>query len=130
MKKFVLPTLAVFAAAIAQAAPADDVSAAAKKLADAANYGWSSTTEIANSQFPTSPVEGVTEKGGYTVTTRTFNGNTSQTVRKGDKATFQNQEGAWTTLEELQAARGAGGGGGGGGGRGRGGFGFGFGGAQ
>ena len=136
MKKIITCTFAAAcAAAFVHAAPTDDLAAAAKKLGDAANYSWTATTEIANSQFPAMPVEGQTEKGGLTVITRTFNGNAMQTVRKGDQMVMQNQEGAWMTMEEMRAQfanRGGGGGGapgGGGGGNrgggGRGGFGFG-----
>ena len=136
MKKIITCTFAAAcAAAFVHAAPTDDLAAAAKKRGDAANYSWTATTEIANSQFPAMPVEGQTEKGGLTVITRSFNGNAMQTVRKGDQMVMQNQEGAWMTMEEMRAQfanRGGGGGGapgGGGGGNrgggGRGGFGFG-----
>jgi len=111
----------------AYAAPADDLAAAAKKLSAAANYSWTSTTEIANSQFPAMPVEGVAEKDGFTVVTRTFNDNKSQTVRKGTQVVMQNRDGDWMTGEEMRAQFAGGGGGGGGGGQrgggGRGGFG-------
>lgn len=121
-----LPALltAAFALALAHAAPVDDVKAAAQKLADAPNYAFTITTEFANSQFPSVPVHGVTEKGGYTVTTVTFNDTPRQTVRKGEQAVTQNRDGEWMTMEELrqQFANNAGGGGGnrGGGGGGRG----------
>ena len=85
------------------AAPADDLAAAARKLADAPNYAWTATTEIANAPFPAMPLEGVAEKGGFTVTTRTFNGNTSQTVRKGTAVVMQNRDGEWMTMEEMRA---------------------------
>jgi hypothetical protein len=119
------------ATTIACASPADDVAAAAKKLGEAPNYSWTVKTEIANSQFPAMPAEGMTEKGGYTVVTTSFNGNTRQTVRKGEQAVTQNRDGEWMTMEELRQQFAGGGGGGGGGGRGpgRGGFGM-FGGAQ
>jgi hypothetical protein len=119
-----------FATSLAWAGPADDVAAAARKLADAPNYSWSTTTTIANSQFPAMPTEGMTEKGGYTITTVTFNDNKRQTVRQGEKAVMQNREGEWMTMEELRqqfAKAGGGGGGGGAGGArggGRGGFGM------
>lgn len=105
------------------AAPADDLAAAAKKLSDAPNLSWTSTTEMANSQFPTIPVEGATEKDGFTVITRKFNGNTTQTVRKGTQVVMQNRDGDWMTQEEMRAQFAGGGGGGGGGGGQRGGAG-------
>jgi len=118
-----------FASTLAHAAPTDDVIAAAKKLGEAPNYAWTVTTEFANSQFPAVPAEGVTEKGGYTVVTTSFNGNTRQTVRKGDQVVMQNRDGDWMTMEELRQQFAGGGGGGGGGargGRGAGGGGFGM----
>ncbi len=120
-----------FAAAIAHAAPVDDVAAAAKKISAAPNYAWKVTTEFANSQFPAMPSEGVTEKGGYTVITTSFGGTPRQTVRKGEQMVMQNRDGDWVTMEEMrQQFAGAGGGAGGaggaarGGGGGRGGFGM------
>jgi hypothetical protein len=121
----IIPFAVAFAAATSYAAPADDVSTAAKKLAAAPNFSWTQTSEIANSQFTPGPVNGQTEKGGYTVITREFNGNTMQTVRKGDDVVMQNMEGEWMNREEMMqqfANRGGGGGGapGGGGGAARG----------
>ncbi|HVS53334.1 MAG TPA: hypothetical protein VHD62_13340 [Opitutaceae bacterium] len=105
---------ALVAPAFSSAAPADDVKAAAKKLADAPNFSWTQTSEIANAQFTPGPVKGQTEKDGYTVITREFNGNSSQTVRKGDKVALQNfQTGEWMTREEMMAQFQGGGGGGG-----------------
>jgi hypothetical protein len=120
---------ATLASAVAQATPADDAVAAAQKLAAASNYSWTRTTEIPNSQFPAMPVEGQTEKGGYTVTTVKFNDNTFQTVAKGEQSVSQGQDGNWLNAEERRAqfaARGGGAPGAGGAARGggRGGFGF------
>lgn len=133
MKTPLLPCLAAaLATAVLHAAPADDIKAAAQKLAGAPSYAWTRTTEIANSQFPSMPSEGVTEKNGYTVTTVRFNENSFQTVRKGEQSVSQDREGNWLTAEERRAQfQNAGGGGGTGGrGAGRGGFGFFGGGAQ
>jgi hypothetical protein len=127
MKKLIIPCIAAaLVNAISHAAPADDVAAAAKKLSEAPSYSWTSTSETGNAQGNAGPIEGMTEKGGFTVTKASFNGNSVQSVRKGEKTVRLNQDGAWMTTEEMAAARGAGGaggGGGGGGGRGRGGFG-------
>lgn len=110
--RFALPLALV---SVAAATPADDLAAAAKKLSEAPNYSWTATTEMANSQFPAIPMEGAAEKGGFTVTTRTFNGNVSQTVRKGTELVMQNREGEWVTMEEMRAQFGGGQRGGGGG---------------
>jgi hypothetical protein len=129
MKNLIVPCLVVFSAAICQAAPADDVKAAAKKLADAPNYSWSTTTQNAGGGgggrggFGGGPQSGVVEKDGFAVITRETQNGSSQTVRKGEKVVTQNMEGQWVTPEELFAAFGGGGGGGRGGGAGGGLFG-------
>lgn len=113
---------ALFAATLVHGAAADDVKTAAKKLTDAANYSWTATTVNAapaagggGAGFNAGPVTGKTEKGGFTVITRSFNGNAMQTVSKDGKSAFQGQDGAWTTPEEMMAAMGGGGGAPGGG---------------
>src|SRR4051812_12822534 len=121
MNKYILAPLAAFAATLAYASPADDLSAAAKKLADAPNYSWTRTSETANSQFPAAAIEGKAEKSGFTITTMKFNENEFVTVRKGDQSVTKGQDGNWQTAEERRAAFAGGGGGGGGGGAGRGG---------
>jgi len=122
MKKLILPCIAAAtAASFAFASPADDVKAAAKKLADASNYSWTTTSQNAGGGgggFGGGPVNGVTEKGGCTVITRETQNGAMQTVRKGEQVVMQNQDGDWVTMEEMMAQfanRGGGGGGGQGG---------------
>jgi len=133
MKTCLFSCIAVFATTIASAAPADDVSAAAKKLADS-NYSWTQTVADAGGGggggFGGGPVTGKTEKGGVTLITRNMGGNEMQTATKGETTVIQNQEGAWVTMEEMMAQFGGAGGpppggapGGGRGGRGGGMFG-------
>lgn len=120
MKKLLVPCIvAVLASAWTHAAPVDDLKAAAKKLGDAPNYAWTSTTEMAGGGFGAGTATGVTEKDGCTVITRDFGGNTFQSARKGDKVAMQDREGQWKTREEImqQFGGGAGGGGNRGGGR-------------
>ncbi|HUR56222.1 MAG TPA: hypothetical protein VM029_00830 [Opitutaceae bacterium] len=97
----IMPASFALAASVS-ATPAEDVIAAAAKLGNAPNFAWTVTIEIANSQFPAMPSKGVTEKGGYTVVTTEFNGNTRQTVRKGEQMVMQNRDGQWMTLDELR----------------------------
>jgi len=139
MKKLIPSLLAAaLVPAFAFAAPADDVKAAAKKLADAANYSWSTTTANAGGQaagggggggrggFGGGPSSGVAEKGGLIITTRQGQNGPMQTVRKGEVTVLQNQQGEWVTTQELMAQfGGAGAGAGAGGQRGGGGRGFG-----
>ncbi|HVU33620.1 MAG TPA: hypothetical protein VHE61_09315 [Opitutaceae bacterium] len=94
--------------ALCLATPLDDIKAAAKKLADAPTYGWTATTENAGGGgFGAGTATGVTEKDGYTVLTREFNGNTFQSARKGDKVVLQNRDGDWVTREDMMQQFGA-----------------------
>jgi hypothetical protein len=111
IRRVLFSTVAVVAgSSLAFAAPKDDVSAAAKKLADAKNYSWKSTTEMAGGQGGRfgGPTEGKAEKGGFTVITMTRGDNTIEVVRKGDKGAVKTQDG-WQSFEELQQNAGQGG---------------------
>ena len=121
-------TVAVLSASalVASAAPKDEVTDAAKKLADAPNYSWKSTTEMAGGgggggggRGFGGPTEGKAEKGGFTHLTMTRGDNTIEAVVKGEKGAVKTPDG-WQSFEELQQAAGDGGGQGG---RGRGMFG-------
>jgi hypothetical protein len=101
MKNLVLTCMATtFAASLCTAAPADDVKAAAKKLAEAANYSWTSRAELANVQFTPPTIEGKTEKGGYTLLTQRRDDNVTEAVLKGSKGVLKTDEG-WKTADEL-----------------------------
>jgi hypothetical protein len=129
MKKILLSFLATACStAVAFATPADDVKAAAKKLADAPNYSWTTTTENAGGGgggFGGGPTSGKADKSGLSVTTREGPNGEMQTIRKGEQVVLQSpQDGQWVTMEEMMAQFGGGAGGAPGGGRGgRGGFG-------
>lgn len=93
----------------ADSAPKDDVTAAAKKLADSSNYSWKSTTDFGpNSQFTPGPTVGKTEKDGVTWLSVTFNDNTSEGAVKDKKVAVKTDEG-WKTSEEAAADNGGGG---------------------
>ncbi len=113
----VLPATALPAATTT---PADEVKAAIKNLADAANYSWvvtdvDSSSAAGGDATPSStirhPPEGKIERGGFlTLVTRTdmnIGGvqrtSTSTVVRKGDKFVSQSPNGTWATPEELMA---------------------------
>jgi len=113
-----LLTTLVLAATTATACFADarqDVAAAAKKLADASNYAWVSTTEIEGGQWAPVPIKGMAEKAGFAVVTSEREGNVTTAVMKGEKGVVKTDDG-WKTAEELRGAGGGGGGGGRGGG--------------
>src|SRR5258708_26738713 len=85
------------------AAESDDVKAAAKKLADHANYSWRTTVVVPEgSRFKPGPTEGKTEKDGYTFLSMTMNDNTIEAVLKGDKGAARMEEG-WQSLTEMAA---------------------------
>ncbi|PYK96839.1 MAG: hypothetical protein DME19_18390 [Verrucomicrobia bacterium] len=89
--------------------PKDDVTSAAKKLGEKANYSWKTTVVVPESaQFRPGPTEGKTEKDGFTHVTMSFGDNTTQAVLKGDKAAVTNREGEWQSLADLDNAEGPG----------------------
>ena len=107
MKRNILfATLAVLTGSLvaANAAPKDDVMAAAKKLADQSNYSWKSTVDVAGGQGGRmgGPTEGKTEKGGLTWLSMTRGENTMVAVLKGDKGALKTQDG-WQSVSEAAA---------------------------
>lgn len=89
--------------ALAFAGPKDDVVGAAKKVGDAANYSWKTTTEMgANSQFQPRPIDGKLEKGGFVIVTTTFGQDqtTMTYVIKGDKGAIKTGD-AWLSADEA-----------------------------
>jgi hypothetical protein len=111
-KTVLCSTLALVAgsAVVAMADAKDDVTAAAAKLGDSANYSWKSASESAGGggggggRGGGGPVSGKTEKGGFTVLTVTFGQNERQIVIKGDKVAMQNQQDEWQSSAEMAAA--------------------------
>jgi hypothetical protein len=121
---FLLLTLALLAApaTFAETAPADEVKAGVKKLAEAANYSWTTTTSVPEgSRWRPGPSSGKTNKEGFSWLSTTMGDRTTESIVKAGKSVTKGDSG-WQTPEERQAAREAAGGGGGEG-RGRGGFG-------
>lgn len=91
----------------ADATAKDEVTKAAKALADKANYSWTTKTVVPEgTRYQPGPVEGKAEKEGATVLSMTFGDNTIQAVKKGDKAAYTNQEGEWQLAEENAEGRG------------------------
>jgi hypothetical protein len=133
MKRNILVTAILLAAGSLLAAEAkDELAGAAKKLADASNYSWTTTVTNAGGRGGggggggrrggfggpgAQNIQGKIEKGGYIVLTFGAGENTMQGVVKGDKGALQTPDG-WQALAELTADNGGGGGGGGGRGRG------------
>lgn len=90
-------------ASFSAANPKEDLAAAIDKIFNAPTYAWTATTEMANAPFPGAKSEGVAEKDGYTVVTRTMNGTTTQSVAKGNRLVTRNREGDWLTPDEMRA---------------------------
>ncbi len=112
MKRSLLFSVAALMAASLMAAdstPKDEVIAAAKKLGDKDNYSWKTTVVVPeNAQFRPGPTEGKTEKDGVTFVTMTRGENTTQVVKKGEKAALTNREGEWQALSEVDTSEGMG----------------------
>ena len=104
MKTTLLLSLTALMALPAWAADlADEVKAAAKKLADKPNYSWTAKVESAQQgqgRRLGGPPSGKTEKNGFTVLTYTMGERTIEAVRKGEKVAIKSGEG-WKTAEEL-----------------------------
>ncbi len=99
-----LLALSLFAA---DSDPKDEVSGAAKKLAEKDNYSWRLTVVVPEgAPFRPGPTEGKTEKDGYTLLTVSMADNTTRAVLKGGKAVATNPGGDWQTLSELENSEG------------------------
>src|SRR5512136_2628322 len=106
MKPLIPLTVIAFMSASLAAAESGskaEVQSAAKKLADKANYSWTATTKMegGNPNWRPGPLEGKTEKGGYTYYKGTFGDNTFEAAFKGTKAAFKGQD-DWQSAEELE----------------------------
>lgn len=93
-------TLALTPALFAEG-PADDVKAAAKKLADAGSYSWTSTSPGQEGRGGMN-LEGKTEKGTACLKW-TFGDRTSESFIRDGKTAVKTEEG-WKSGEELEAA--------------------------
>jgi len=112
MKKSISITtlLMVSGALLAADSPKDAVTAAAKKLAASNNYSWSTTTT--NVSAPGGPgggrggrfggpVDGKTEKDGYTLITRTMGGNSMQALLKGTNGAIKLPDSDWQSFADA-----------------------------
>jgi hypothetical protein len=103
----ILPLSFVFGLAATALAAADadlvtQVKNAAKKLADQPNYSWTTTSksEGSGSNFRMGPVEGKTEKGGYTCITGSIGENKFEVAMKGDKFAVKRED-TWESGDDL-----------------------------
>lgn len=95
--------------AVSAATPKEEVTAAARKLAEQPNYTWNTTVVVPEgTRFRPGPVEGKANKDGLMIVATTFGDNTTHTVRQGEKGAITNQDGAWESLAEAESAEGFG----------------------
>jgi len=108
LKTFILGALVATTATSLFAADAkEELTKAAKALADKPNYSWKTTVVVPEgTQFRPGPTEGKADKEGATYLTMTFGDNMTEAVIKGDKATYTNQDGDWHLAEEGGEGRG------------------------
>jgi hypothetical protein len=117
-RNILLAAMMLTAGSLLAADPKDDVTAATKKLADADNYSWKSTTENAGGGqggFTPGPTTGQANKDGWVYTKSSFNDQEFEMAWKGTNGAMSRGDG-WQTFAEM--AQGAGGRRGGGFGRG------------
>jgi hypothetical protein len=110
MKKLLLCSTAMIVAASVFAADAkEEVTSAAKKLGEQANYTWAATTVVPEgTQFRPGPTEGKIEKSGTMHVKLTRGENTTEVIKKGDKTAFTNRDGEWQSLAEAEGQEGGG----------------------
>lgn len=82
------------------AEPKADLAAAAALLDSKSSYAWTSTTEIEGGQWTPAPVNGKTEKGGYTHLATKMGDDDIEVVMKGTNVVVKTQDG-WKTAAEL-----------------------------
>jgi hypothetical protein len=105
--KSLIACSALLAAASLLAADKDDVKSAAQKLADADNYGWTSTME--SPQFNPPPTKGKAQKDGLVSLEVTMQDNSVESFAKDGKGAIKTEDG-WQSLDEAAKAGGGDGG--------------------
>lgn len=112
MQRIQFTTLAaVLAFTLTAAEPKDEVKTAAGKLGAQPNYSWTTTTKLEGSPWTPGPINGKTEKDGFTCVSQEMNNNTAEAFLKGDKAVLKTDEG-WKSPQELEQTAGGSPGGG------------------
>src|SRR5204862_5851247 len=107
MKTACILTLLSFAAAPLLAAdPAEEIKAAAQKLADKGTYAWTAKNESPQADRAGrgggfGPASGKTEKGGFTYIAWTGRDSKTEAIKKGDKFVLKTGE-EWQTASELE----------------------------
>jgi hypothetical protein len=110
VKNLVLIGAILFGAVASHAADAkEEVTAAAKKLAEQPNYSWVTEVKVPEgSPFKPGPTNGKADKDGTVYVTMMMRDNLTEAVLKGEKGAITNQDGDWESLAELENAEGPG----------------------
>lgn len=85
----------------AEPGPKEEVSAAAKKLAEAGNYSWKQTVEFGNF---TGTTDGKTDNEGLVSLSMSFGDNTTEAILKKGKGAVKTADQEWQSLAELEAS--------------------------
>lgn len=105
MKRQILFSAAIMLAGsllAADSSPKDDIANAGKKLAEKPNYSWKATVVVPEgAQYRPGPMEGKTEKDGFTWVSISYGDNTTQFILKGEKAAITKPDGGWQSLAEM-----------------------------
>jgi hypothetical protein len=104
MKQTLAFALALLTAGFVHAAETNStakVQEALTKLKAATNYSWTTTIKMPTMSFEPGPVQGRTEKGGYSIVTQEFDGNKIEVVFKGEKVAVKGEDG-WQLLESAE----------------------------
>ncbi len=87
---------------MAQDSSQTDVTTAAQALANQPNYSWKQTVVVPpDSQFQPAPLNGQTEKDGYTFVSTSFGDNDVKWVIKGDKFAVYTADNGWQAPSEM-----------------------------
>ena len=97
-------TMAAGSLLAADSSPKDQVTSAAKKLAEGDNYSWKSTMEFGNF---TGTTEGKTDKEGLIALSISFGDNTTEAFLKGGKGAVKRPDQDWQSLADLAADSGS-----------------------
>lgn len=99
---FGMATMVAASLMAADSSPKDDVTGAAKALADKPSYSWTQTVEVPpDSRFRPGPTEGQIEKDGFTHVSMSFGDNTTEILMQGSKSAVHTEDGGWQALSEL-----------------------------
>lgn len=104
MKKILISTVALMAGSLlaAYAAPKDDVTSAAQKLAAGSNYTWHATVTVpASSRFKPGPTDGKVD-GSVTDVKMSFRDNHTEIIMDGTNTVVMDPEdGSWSKLSDM-----------------------------